>query len=95
MKLEITFAGEDTSESILNSRMIPPSKVSEAARNGQGRLCSVSSRVLTVSQGDQVITTAEDFEHEANAATGALHTLAALHRAGVIEIASINGVPVK
>jgi hypothetical protein len=92
--LEITFVGQDTTDPIMNSGLIPPKKLQEAVQNGRESPCSVSSRVLTVSQGSQVVTTTEDFEYEANAATGSLYTLAALHKAGIIKISSLNGVQI-
>src|ERR1039458_4981460 len=72
--IEITFAGDDTSDSILNSGLVPPNRVLEAVKNGKHHFCSVSSRVLTVRQGEKTVATAEDFEHEANAASGSLCT---------------------
>jgi len=51
--------------------------------------------VLTVRQGEKTVATAEDIEHEANAASGSLYTLAVLHKAGIIKIASLNEVQVE
>ncbi len=93
--IELTFAGDDTSDCILNSGLVPPNRVLEAVKNGKHHFCSVSSRVLTVRQGEKTVATAEDIEHEANAASGSLCTLAALHKAGIIKIASFNGVQVE
>jgi hypothetical protein len=93
--IELTFAGDATGDSILNSGLVPPNRVLEVVKNGKGRLYSVSSRVLTVRQGEKTVTTAEDFEHEANAASGSLYTLAVLHKAGIIKIASLNEVQVE
>jgi hypothetical protein len=64
------------------TEMVPPNRVLEAVKNGKHHFCSASSRVLTVRQGEKTVATAEDFEHEANAASGSLCTLAALHKAG-------------
>jgi hypothetical protein len=72
--IELTFAGDATGDSILNSGPVPPNRVLEVVKNGKGRLYSVSSRVLTVRQGEKTVTTAEDFEHGANAASGRAFT---------------------
>ncbi len=74
---------------------VPPNRVLEVVKNEKHHFCSVSSRVLTVRQGEKTVATAEDIEHEANAASGSLCTLAALHKAGIIKIASLNGVQVE
>jgi len=93
--IELTFADDDTSDSILNSGLVPPNRVLEAVKNGKHHICSASSRVLMVRQGEKTVASAEDFEHEANAASGSLCTLAALHKAGIIKIASLNGAQVE
>jgi hypothetical protein len=81
MMIELTFAGDATGDSILNSGLVPPNRVLEVVKNGKGRLYSVSSRVLTVRQGEKTVTTAEDFDHEA--------------KAGIIKVASLNEVQVE
>ena len=62
--IELTFADDDTSDSILNSGLVPPNRVLEAVKNGKHHFCSISSRVLTVQQGENAVATAEDYEHE-------------------------------
>ena len=42
--IELTFAGDATGDSILNSGLVSPNRVLEVVKNGKGRLYSVSSR---------------------------------------------------
>ena len=93
--LTITFVGADTYDPIFETGLLSSNQTQEAAAAAGSRVCSVADRVLTVRQGDQMLATENDENCEANAATGSLRVLAALHKAGVLKIASINAIPVR
>lgn len=89
--IQITFVGSDAYEPLLNTSLFSSKGIStiiEAAPHP----CSCCSRAITVRQGDKVISTANDHDHESDSASANLLLLAKLHKNGLLCIESVNGI---
>jgi hypothetical protein len=92
--ITLGFVGADTYDPILNTGLFPPNQVREVVNAADNHLCTLASRVLTVKLDGLIISNETDENYETTSASGSLRTLAELHKAGVIRIASINSIPV-